>query len=124
AEYQNWNARHAPIALSADASPESAEANAALGDAVAGKKALQQYLCITCHVIPGVVGADHHVGPSLAGMARRKYIAGVLPNTPVNMLRWIREPTEVDPLTAMPDLGVSDQDARDIAAFLYTLREH
>ncbi|MGB6102320.1 MAG: c-type cytochrome [Pusillimonas sp.] len=122
ADYQQWSVRHVPVpAPSPPASPPLPERDARLGDAGAGRKAVQQYLCATCHVIPGIVGANYHVGPSLAGMASRKYIAGVLPNTPANMLRWLRDPTEVDPLTAMPDLDVSDQDARDIAAFLYTL---
>jgi cytochrome c1 len=74
-------------------------------------------------VIPGVVGANRSVGPPLAGIANRQYIAGVLPNTPANMMRWLRQPTKVDPLSAMPDLDVTEQDARDIAAFLYTLRQ-
>jgi len=94
-----------------------------LGSADAGRRALQQYLCVTCHQIPGVVGANRHVGPPLAGIATRKYIAGVLPNTPGNMVHWIQHPKRVDPLSAMPDLGVTEQDARDIAAFLYTLKE-
>lgn len=94
-----------------------------LGDATAGRKALQQYLCATCHVIPGVVGANRHVGPPLTGIGSRQYIAGVLPNTPDNMVRWLRDPKQVDPLSAMPDLDVSEQDALDIAAFLYTLRD-
>lgn len=122
ADYRRWAVRQArqPASPTAPIRPHQV---VRAGDIKAGKQALQQYLCITCHVIPDVVGADHHVGPSLAGIANRKYIAGVLPNTPANMLRWIRDPTEVDPLTAMPDLDVSDQDARDIAAFLYTLRD-
>lgn len=125
ADYQHWNLQHArevsgqkPEAFV----PPSAQ-EVRLGDAGAGRQALHQYLCVTCHTIPGIVGANHHVGPSLAGMASRQYIAGVIPNTPANMLRWLRHPTQVDPLTAMPDLGVSEQDARDIAAFLYTLRD-
>jgi len=92
-----------------------------LGDAAAGRDALQQYLCATCHVIPGVAGAKHHVGPTLAGIAERPYIAGTLPNTPANLQRWLREPGSIKPGSAMPDLGLSGQDARDIAAFLYTL---
>jgi len=122
ADYNRWSVQHAR-AVPSDTSAPGKGLDANLGDPAAGRKALQQYLCITCHAIPGVVGADHHVGPSLAGMASRKYIAGVLPNTPANMLRWLRDPTKVDPLTAMPDLDVSAQDARDIAAFLYTLEE-
>src|SRR5690606_8118756 len=124
ADYARWNQEHATAPPPApEASVPSPGQDTLLGDAGAGRKALQQYLCATCHVIPGVVGANQHVGPPLAGIATRQYIAGVLPNTPVNMLRWLRKPTEVDPLSAMPDLGVSEQDARDIAAFLYTLRE-
>lgn len=146
-EYQQWDRQHAPEAAEeSDASrlkvaeseaKEDSEAKVVdgaapakpgpkedvrLGDAGAGRDALQQYLCATCHVIPGVVGANRHVGPPLTGIAGRPYIAGVLPNTPANMLRWLRDPTKVDPLSAMPDLGVTEQDARDIAAFLYTLR--
>lgn len=124
ADYKRWNNQHAPIAEQASAAPARRGGPARPGDRTAGKQALQQYLCITCHAIPGVVGAHGRVGPSLAGIASRQYIAGVLPNTTANMLRWIRHPTEVDPLTAMPDLNVSEQDARDIAAFLYTLRDH
>jgi cytochrome c1 len=62
------------------------------------------------------------VGPPLAGVASRAYIAGVLPNTPENMMVWVRDPQGVDSLTAMPNTGVTASDARDIAAYLYTLR--
>ncbi len=62
------------------------------------------------------------VGPPLDGIGARAYVAGVLTNTPPNLTRWIQSPREIDPLTAMPDLNVSPTDARDIAAFLYTLR--
>jgi len=121
ADYRDWSQQHAPWgALPADAAGSSSP-DLRLADAGAGKQALQQYLCITCHVIPGVVGAHRHVGPSLAGIANQQYIAGVLPNTAENMERWLRDPTKVDPLTAMPDLGVTAQDARDITAFLYRL---
>jgi len=94
-----------------------------IGDVSAGRQALQQYLCTTCHVIPDVAGAIHHVGPTLAGIATRPYIAGVLPNTHDNMRRWLMAPTTIKPGTAMPDLGIGEQDARDIAAFLATLSE-
>lgn len=91
------------------------------GDAQAGRRAAAQYLCATCHTIPGVVGASHHVGPPLAGIGRRTFIGGVLTNTPENMVRWLKNPQSVDPLSAMPPLGLSEQDARDITAYLYTL---
>ncbi|MEN5157681.1 c-type cytochrome [Achromobacter spanius] len=102
---------------------EGNQPQARVGDARAGRDALQQYLCVTCHAIPGVPGAWNYVGPALDQMGERSYIAGVLPNTPANMERWLRDPTDVKPGTAMPDLGVSEQDAKDIAAFLRTLTE-
>lgn len=121
-DYERWSRQHAPLALTrAREAMPAPQDEGWLGDIAAGRQALQQYVCATCHVIPGIVGANSHVGPSLAGMGSRRYIAGVLPNTPANMVRWLRDPKAVDPLSAMPDLGVSEQDARDIAAFLYTL---
>ncbi|OLE56046.1 MAG: hypothetical protein AUG51_00545 [Acidobacteria bacterium 13_1_20CM_3_53_8] len=92
------------------------------GDPHRGEQAITRYGCSTCHTIPGVRGADALVGPPLLKMGSRSYIAGVLPNTPDNMIRWIKNPPAVDRLTAMPNLGVSDQDARDIAGYLYTLK--
>ena len=90
-------------------------------DAKAGRIAAERYLCATCHVIPGIVGADRHVGPPLSGMGARAYIGGLLPNTPENMVRWLKDPRAVDPRSTMPALHLTDQDARDIAAFLATL---
>lgn len=92
------------------------------GDAALGRIALAQYGCRGCHVIPGLSGGDGQVGPPLAGMATRQRIAGRLPNTPDAMARWIMAPQSVEPDTAMPALGVSEQDARDMAAYLATLR--
>ena len=92
------------------------------GDAARGRLALHQHACSSCHVIPGVVGADVQVGPPLRGMGRRGLIAGQVPNTPEQMARWIRNPKEIDPLTAMPAVGVSEQDALDMAAYLSSLR--
>lgn len=87
-----------------------------------GRQIVRSYGCTACHSIPGVAGPDARVGPPLGGIASRMFIAGVLPNQPANMIRWIRNPQGVDSLTAMPDLGVSERDARDIAGYLYTLR--
>jgi cytochrome c len=101
------------------------EAQAAMmtgGDPHKGKTAIGKYGCISCHTIPGVRGADGLVGPPLTSIASRVYIGGVLANTPENMIRWIRDPKAVDQLTAMPNVGVSEGDARDIAGYLYTLR--
>jgi mono/diheme cytochrome c family protein len=91
------------------------------GDPARGRLALQLHACASCHVIPGVSGADVHVGPPLRGVASRRLIAGRLPHTADNLVRWIRDPKSVDPDTAMPTVGVGEQDARDIAAYLATL---
>ena len=91
-------------------------------DADRGRKAIDQYACVTCHEIPGIVGANAPVGPPLEAIGTRGFIAGVLPNTPENMVRWLRDPQAVNPKSAMPDLGVTERDARDIAAYLATLR--
>ena len=91
------------------------------GDAARGRKALFQHACNACHTIPGVTGGDVHVGPPLAGIAGRSRIAGKLANTPDNMVLWLRQTQQVKPMTAMPQLGVTEQDARDMAAYLATL---
>ena len=91
------------------------------GDPQRGRLALTQYACRACHEIPGVTGSDVQVGPSLAGLAKKRIIARSLPNTPANLAHWIRDPRAVDPATAMPVLGVTEADARDMVAYLMTL---
>jgi cytochrome c len=92
------------------------------GSAEVGKKLIKQYGCGSCHEIPGVAGANGLVGPPLEKFGRRGYIAGELPNTPDNLTHWIADPKAVEPGTDMPDLGVTPQQARNITAYLYTLR--
>lgn len=87
-----------------------------------GRTLLSSHGCVGCHTVPGVPGADGRVGPRLDRLREQAYIAGVLPNSPQNMVIWIQRPKEVDPKTAMPNLGVSEADARDIAAYLYSVR--
>ena len=103
---------------------EAQETAAALtgGDPHRGRLLIREYGCHTCHTVPGVRGAGAVVGPSLERVAVRNYLAGELTNTPENMVRWIRSPQSVRAGTAMPDTGVGEPDARDIAAYLYTLR--
>lgn len=91
------------------------------GDPYAGERAITHYGCGSCHSIPGISGAAGLVGPPLAGIGDRAYVAGELTNRPANMMRWIRHPHSVNERTAMPELGVTPQDAKDIAAFLYSL---
>jgi mono/diheme cytochrome c family protein len=93
----------------------------ASADPQRGIVALRQYGCTSCHVIPGVVGPDAFTGPPLTRLAKRAYLSGSLPNTPANLVRWIRDPRSVDPETLMPDLDVTEAHARDMAAYLGTL---
>jgi cytochrome c2 len=92
------------------------------GDAERGRAAIRAYGCDACHTIPGVPGATASVGPPLTDFARRHYIAGRLANTPDNLVTWIMVPQSIEPGTAMPDLGVIESDALDIAAYLATLK--
>jgi putative membrane protein len=92
------------------------------GDPERGKALVQTYGCGSCHQIPGVPGANASVGPPLAQFSNRSYIAGHLPNTPENLAKWIRFPQEIRHPNAMPDMNVTDKDARSLAAFLYTLK--
>lgn len=92
------------------------------GDAARGRELLHQYGCGYCHTIPGVHAARGNIGPPLDDVGRRVYIAGSLPNTPQQMALWIRFPQSYRPGTAMPDLHVRADDARDMVAQLYRLR--
>ena len=83
-----------------------------------GRLAISQYGCGTCHEVPGIVGIQAPVGPPLIGFQRRRYIAGLLPNSHENLVRWLRAPQSVDPDSAMPDLNVTEQHAHDMAAYL------
>ena len=102
--------------------PEATLPPGVSGDPERGKLLLRQYGCGSCHKIPGVATARGNVGPPLDAIAKRVYLAGVLPNTPQNMARWIQVPQEIDPRTAMPNLQVSEGHARDMVAYLYRLK--
>jgi mono/diheme cytochrome c family protein len=104
--------------------PSSGDTGAALMSRPADERAqlvLRQYVCIACHTIPGLTSSQPQVGPPLGGMARRSLIAGRLPNTAENLVRWIRAPQSVKPGSAMPDLGVTEEHAQLIAAYLSRL---
>jgi mono/diheme cytochrome c family protein len=127
AQYAEW-ARRAPPAPACGAAaqrPPTAPvtiAGAPPPDVDRGRTALYQYACNACHIIPGVTGASVHVGPPLEGIASRQFIAGTLLNSPANMARWIMQTQQVKPGTAMPQLGVAERDARDMAGYLATLK--
>lgn len=92
------------------------------GDPVRGRELIRGYGCDSCHTIPGIETADANVGPPLTNVARRMYLAGHIQNTPENMMRWIQHPHAFDQKTAMPEMGVTEGDSKDIMAYLYTLR--
>jgi len=91
-------------------------------DSERGRRLLAQYQCGSCHVIPGVEGAVGHAAPTLAAFGRRHYIAGQLPHSAETLVRWIVAPTSQVPNATMPVMGAGLRDARDIAAYLRTLR--
>jgi cytochrome c oxidase assembly factor CtaG/cytochrome c2 len=92
------------------------------GDARRGQHLIKSYGCVACHIVPGVSGGDAHVGPALSGLKQRVYIAGVIPNSPENLVAWVQDPKKIDSATAMPKVGVSEADAKDIASYLYSIR--
>ncbi len=89
------------------------------GNARVGRVEIRKYGCNSCHEISGVPGARGLIGPPLTNIGQRYYIAGELTNTPNNLMSWIQHPRQIEPHTLMPEMGVSEQDSRDIAAYLY-----
>jgi len=92
-----------------------------IGNKEAGRVLIRELGCGSCHRIPGIRSARGLVGPPLDAMGRRTVIAGVLENTPEAMIRWLRDPQAVVPGNAMPDLGLTWDQAANITAYLYSL---
>ena len=92
-----------------------------MGNPSRGAALIHYYGCGACHSVPGISSADALVGPPLTHFAQRGYVAGMLRNTPDNLVRWIRYPQKIVPGNAMPSLGIDNRDAHDIAAYLYTI---
>ncbi|MGQ9365132.1 c-type cytochrome [Azospirillum sp. ST 5-10] len=107
------------IACGAERVPEERIADA---DPDRGAALIRAYGCPTCHIVPGVRGPRGVVGPSLEQFGRRALIAGIVPNRPDTLVRWVMDPPGLAPDTGMPDMGIPEEEAADIAAFLYTLR--
>ncbi|HEV2773141.1 MAG TPA: c-type cytochrome [Thermoleophilaceae bacterium] len=85
-----------------------------------GRELIEQHGCGTCHVIGGVDGANGRVGPPLTNFKDNRLVGGQLQNTPENVVRWILEPRRFDPQTAMPDVGLTREQAMAVAEYLYT----
>jgi cytochrome c len=90
------------------------------GDPNRGRAAIIRYGCGSCHTVGGIPVAHGQVGPPLTGIADRTYVAGMLQNTPENVERWIMHPKTINEKTAMPEMGVTSEDATHIVAYLYT----
>jgi len=91
------------------------------GDPRRGRELMQSYGCISCHTIAGVNGYNARVGPPLVDWADRRYIVGKMENTPVNLKNWLQHPQQIEPGSAMPDMNVTNDDAEDMVAYLFTL---
>lgn len=101
---------------------EAARRQVLHGDPGRGARLMVLHGCGACHVIPGIRSAQGTVGPSLRGFASRAYIAGILPNDPGDLTRWLIDPPAHAPRTAMPALGLTKDEARDMAAYLLNRR--
>ncbi len=89
------------------------------GDAALAPAIFRRYGCTGCHTIPGIPGADGKVGGALSGLREQNYVGGVLNNTPDNLIQWIASPPRFSPRTAMPATGITEEEARHVAAYLY-----
>lgn len=87
-----------------------------------GRDVAERAACGACHEIPGVPWPRGRMGGSLDGFASRTLIAGRIPNQPDVLVRWLRDPATLTPAIGMPATGLTAAEARDVAAFLYTLR--
>ena len=88
------------------------------GDLGRAPDIIRRYGCAGCHTIPGIPGGDGQVGGPLSDIKHRVYVGGVLTNSPDNLVRWIVSPQAFSPRSAMPATGISEAEARDVAAFL------
>jgi cytochrome c len=89
------------------------------GDPARAPALFRRYGCSGCHTIPGIAGADGQTGAPLEGLSKHVYIAGILENRSDNLVAWIVSPQTFSPRTAMPNTGISEKEARDLAAYLY-----
>lgn len=95
-----------------------AAAGVEVGDADRGRELFVGYGCGACHQHGAIRSADGRVGPDLDGLADQRIIGGVLANTPELLAAWIRDPQAYSEDSGMPNVGVTDSDSLDIAAFL------
>ena len=107
---------------SARASTEREAAELTGGHPQLGRAAMVSLGCVACHQVPGFRGTKPQVAPPLTGFALRTFVAGTAQNTPENLVQFIQDPRSIAPRSAMPKLPMTVDQARDLAAYLYTLR--
>ena len=110
------------VLLGAACSGKQETKSATSGDPAKGKQLITQYGCTACHSVPGIDGPRGEVGPSLDHVAVRPIIARTLPNNPQNLTQYLQNPQMVNAENIMPNLGIKPDEARDIAAYLSTLK--
>lgn len=102
-------------------SPQGFKIMAQRGDGERGRKLLKSYGCGACHIISGVAGATGKVGAPLDVWQERHYLVGKFINNPFNLVKWIQAPDSMEPKTIMPNLGVKEDEAWDMASYLFSL---
>lgn len=110
------------LSLCACADKTNAPRVIAGADAGRGLEVIERVGCAACHLIPGIAWPKGTVGGDLEGFARRSLIAGRLPNQPDTLVTWLQDPSALSPETGMPPMPLSPDEARDVAAYLYTLQ--
>ncbi|MCG7393437.1 c-type cytochrome [Microvirga sp. ACRRW] len=109
------------LAACSDQQEQAAIVQIADGEPEQGRAFIQSYGCGACHTIDGIRGARGKVGPPLEDYAQQHLLAGFMPNTPRNLIAWLMDPVSLKPQTGMPSQGVTETEARHIAAYLYSL---
>ncbi len=110
----------ATIAWSSQQRAETVARDITGGDPSRAPEIMRRYGCAGCHTIAGIPGAAGQVGPQLSGLIHRVYVGGVATNTPDHLVQWIMSPQILSPNSAMPPSGISETEARDVAAYLYS----
>lgn len=92
-----------------------------LASAARGKQAIERVGCASCHTIEGIDWPAGDLAPAIEGLSGRALIAGQLPNEPELLARFVREAPALVPDTTMPAMPLSEQESRDVAAYLYEI---
>ncbi len=108
--------------LAACDAPPAPVATVPLADPARGLQVIADVGCGACHRIPGLRWPRGTVGPALDGFGDASLVAGHLPRRPDIVAAFVRDAPAVLPGTSMPAMPLTERDARDVAAYLLTLR--